>query len=187
MSVREKGFTLIELMITLVVLGILLLVAVPNFGSFVAQSRVDSVKNKLVSSIALARSEAIKRGSAVAVCRKRADPAQDCDGTDTAGSKNWSNGWLVFLDEDNNQTPAAAEIIKVYGEIDAASTIQYSRGDVIIFDSLGLLNTASAGDELFAIGDTGDANTGAGISLRPTGRIRMCADWTASTSTCADN
>ena len=174
-------------MITLVVLGILLLVAVPNFGSFVAQSRIDSVKNKLVSSVALARSEAIKRGAAVAVCSKNADPAQTCVSTTTAGSRNWSNGWLVFLDEDNNQTPAAAEIIKVYGEIDASSTIQYSRGDVIIFDGLGLLNTASAGDELFAIGDTGDVNVGAGVSLRPTGRIRMCADWTASTSTCADN
>ena len=186
MSVKEKGFTLIELMITLAVLAILLLVAVPNFGSFVAQSRLDSVKNKLVSSVALARSEAIKRGVAVAICRKNADPAQTCNGTAVTGSKDWSNGWMVFLDEDDNQTPTAAEIIKVYGEIDDSSTIQFSLGDVIIFDNLGLLDTASTGEEEFALGDSGDSTIGAGLSVRPTGRIRMCADWTVSTATCGD-
>ena len=186
MSVKEKGFTLIELMITLVVLAILLLVAVPNFGSFVAQSRLDSVKNKLISSVALARSEAIKRGVAVAICRKNADPAQTCNGNAVTGSKDWSNGWIVFLDEDDNQTAAAAEILKIFGEIDAASTIQYSLGDVIVFDSLGLLDTASTIDEEFALGDTGDSAIGAGLSIRPTGRIRMCADWTVSAATCND-
>lgn len=186
MSEREKGFTLIELMVSLVVVGILLLVAVPNFGNFVAQSRVDSVKNKLVSSIALARSEAIKRGVAVAVCRKNPDPALTCVGTAVVGSKDWSDGWLVFLDEDDNQTAAANEIIKVYADIDDTSTIQYSLGDVIVFDGFGLLNTISSNEEEFAIGDTGDSTIGAGLSIRPTGRIRACVNWTVSAATCGD-
>lgn len=186
MSVKEKGFTLIELIVTLLVLAILFLVALPNLSGFVAQSRLDSVKNKLISSIALARSEAIKRGVPIAICRKDADPAQTCNGNAVTGSKDWSNGWMIFLDEDNNQTAASAEILKVYGEIDDASTIQFSLGDVIVFDNLGLLDTASTGDEEFAIGDSGDSTIGAGLSIRPTGRIRMCLDWTVSAATCGD-
>jgi len=186
MSVREKGFTLIELMITLVVLGILLLVAVPNFGSFVAQSRVDAVKSKLVSSIALARSEAIKRGAQVVICRRSAG-SNTCAGTNVAGAADWSNGWLVYLDENADLAIDVNGLIRVYADVDNASTITYTRGDVVVYGDLGLLVTASVGDETFVIGDAGDASAGAGLSLRPTGRIRMCADWTASTSTCADN
>ena len=112
MSVREKGFTLIELMITLVVLGILLLVAVPNFGSFVAQSRVDAVKEKLISSIGLARSEAIKRGAQVVICRRNAG-ANTCAGTATSGASNWSNGWLVYLDQNADLAIDANGLIRV--------------------------------------------------------------------------
>ena len=187
MSVREKGFTLIELMVALAVLAILLLVAVPNFSIFMSEARVDSAKNKLISAVGFARSEAIKRGVAVAICRKQADPNNTCSGTSmAAGNADWSNGWVVFLDEDDDQTLDANELLRLYADIDTQSSIQFTRGDVVVFDGLGLLNTAATGDETFAVSDSVDSSVGAGLSVRPTGRIRMCSDWLVGTSTCND-
>uniref|UniRef100_UPI003566B080 GspH/FimT family pseudopilin n=1 Tax=Pontibacterium sp. TaxID=2036026 RepID=UPI003566B080 len=66
-KVKGRGFTLVELMITLAILAILMTVAVPNFGLFVQTGRMDTIQNRLVASLAQARSEAIRRGGDVTV------------------------------------------------------------------------------------------------------------------------
>lgn len=187
MSVKVKGFTLIELLVAMAVLVILLVVAVPNFGDFLSSARVDSVKNKLISAIGYARSEAITRGSPVAICRKQASPNDICAGTSmAAGNADWSDGWLVFLDEDNDQTLDANELLRIYADIDTQSGISFTRGDVMVYTGLGLLNTGSTGDEVFIITDSVDSSVGASLSVRLTGRVRQCSDWVVSTSTCND-
>lgn len=188
MSYRGKGFTLIELLVAVALVAILLTIAVPNFGSFISQSRVDSVKDKLVSSVAEARSEAIRSGSRVVICRKNSG-ADTCNGSSTsAGNADWSEGWVIFSDDDGDVVVDVGElVIKVHADIPEQSSIQYTRGDAIIFDGTGLLTTSSSSDEVFSISDSADSSVGAGISIRPTGRIRMCAEWVVSTSTCSDS
>jgi len=66
-KVKDRGFTLVELMITLAILAILMTVAVPNFGLFVQTGRMDTIQIRLVASFAQARSEAIRRGEDVTV------------------------------------------------------------------------------------------------------------------------
>lgn len=187
MLLRDKGFTLIELMMTIALLGILLFIAVPNFSGFVASSRLVAAKEMLISTISLARSEAIKRGEVIKVCRRQS--LNDlCDGDNVgAVDADWSNGWLVFSDTDNDNQVDAGELIKIYTDIADSTTITFSRQDRFEYSGLGLLNTASANDEAFTITDNGDADDGAVILLRPTGRVRMCQEWEASTATCADN
>lgn len=58
---RVKGFTLLELLITLVVAGILASIAVPSFSGFLARQQLRSDVNEVVSMLSFARSEAIKR------------------------------------------------------------------------------------------------------------------------------
>jgi type IV fimbrial biogenesis protein FimT len=64
---RYRGFTLLELMVTLAVLAILITVGIPAFGDMVQNNRVTAQTNELVSALNTARSEAVKRGRNVQV------------------------------------------------------------------------------------------------------------------------
>lgn len=70
LSVRRRaGFTLIEIMVTVAVLAIVLAIAVPAFGTLIRSNRLTSNANELVAALQLARSEAVRQNSSVAVCR----------------------------------------------------------------------------------------------------------------------
>ena len=83
------GFTLIELMVTLTVLGILTLLAAPSFNEAILGNKLAGFSNTFVASAQLARSEAIKRNNAVTLCRS-------ADGLTCAASGTWQQGWIVM-------------------------------------------------------------------------------------------
>jgi len=85
-SKKQRGFTLIELLVTLSIAVVLLTVAVPSFQSFLLQSRLTGHTNDLVLALALAKSEAVKRGINVSVCASS-------DSTTCTGG--WGDGWIV--------------------------------------------------------------------------------------------
>jgi len=87
---RQTGFSMTELLITLVVAAVLLGVAAPSMQAASQNARISALHNSLTGSLQLARSEAIKRTSFVTVCARGNDDAS-C-GTD------WKNGWIVFVD-----------------------------------------------------------------------------------------
>lgn len=76
----QRGFTLIELIITMAVLAVVVGVAFPSFQSMLAEQRVKAASEGLAMSILYARSEAIKRRAAVDVSQL---------------DSSWSNGWEV--------------------------------------------------------------------------------------------
>ena len=92
---RHSGFTLIELLVALSVLAILLALAAPNLQALARNNRLTGLTNDLVSTLNLARSEAVKRGGRITVC-KSANPGAAAPICST--SANWRDGWLVFLD-----------------------------------------------------------------------------------------
>ncbi len=65
---KKRGFTLVELMITLAVSAIIVTVAVPSFASFIRSQRASTQANDLLVSLTFARSEALKRGVPISVC-----------------------------------------------------------------------------------------------------------------------
>jgi len=111
---RGKGLTLIELLVTIIVLSILLAVAMPNFSSLIDDQRLKNAASDLYAALVYARSEAIKRNHFVAICAKNTASDGCLNATD------WAKGWIVFLDSDGDGAPnAASDIIKKQDEIAA--------------------------------------------------------------------
>ena len=91
---KRLGFTIIELMITIAVIGIGLAIGVPAMNQFVLDNRLVSQINTLNSSLALARSEAVKQNETTVVC------VSSDSATCTAGP-DWNEGWIVFVDRND--------------------------------------------------------------------------------------
>jgi type IV fimbrial biogenesis protein FimT len=94
---KHTGFTLIELMITLAIIGILLTVGVPSLKTFMQSNQLIASTNELISAFHVARSEAIKLNTRVSIC-------ESSDGATCAETGSWKNGWIVFVDG-NGATP----------------------------------------------------------------------------------
>lgn len=100
MTRKDAGFTLIELMTTLVVGAVILTLALPSFGDTLRRQHVGSSMHLISADMAMARNTAITRGILIAMCPD--DGSRHCrdDG-------DWSGGWLVFVDTDGNHQPDA--------------------------------------------------------------------------------
>jgi len=91
----QKGVTLVELLITLVVTAILTAIAVPSLRSYIQETRIATLSNDFVAIVHDTRSEAATRGAPVVICATQ-------DGFRCSGS--WDDGWMSYLDLNNNGT-----------------------------------------------------------------------------------
>jgi type IV fimbrial biogenesis protein FimT len=104
------GFSLLELMMTLTVAAILFGVGIPSFVDMVRNNRVAANVNELSTAFAIARSEAIRRGANVTVCRST-------DGANCGA--NWGDGWIIFVDNAASDTgpPVLGAVLQVWGQM----------------------------------------------------------------------
>ena len=147
---RIKGFTLVELMVTLAILVILLAIGVPQLRVFLDKQKVAADAESLESSIKLARSEAIKRSGQVSIC-PIATAGVTPPTCNTAAQANWSNGWLVFIDYTNSAgftggdyDPSTDTILRQEQAIRSGSITSSAPNAVISYRATGI-STASAG------------------------------------------
>lgn len=106
----SQGFTLLELMTAIAIMGILLSIGVPTFTNMIRGSQIAAESNDLLAALNLARSEALKRGVRVSVCALAEDLESCSDEPD------WSRGWILF-DDDAGVLP---------GTLDASDTLLQS-------------------------------------------------------------
>lgn len=104
---NTRGFTLVELMVTTSIAVVMLAIAAPSLRDFVQRSQLSSAANELSLALMYARSEAIKRGWPVTVC-KSANPTASSPACDNTA--NWQTGWVVFVNH-NGATDAATSAV----------------------------------------------------------------------------
>lgn len=113
-----RGFTLIELMMTILVLATILLLAVPGYRSFVNSNRLTAQANELVSDFSMARSEAGARSRQVQACIAASSTSCATTGSD------WAAGRIVWVDTNGNGSlDAPGEIIKYVPPLDGGVTL----------------------------------------------------------------
>ncbi|QCP50914.1 prepilin-type N-terminal cleavage/methylation domain-containing protein [Trinickia violacea] len=120
-----KGFTLVELLVVAVLVALFAVMAMPSFIAWRMRDQVDARARVLVSSLTYARSEAIRRGVRVTLCR--IDAARRCLAARTPcddGALDWSCGWAVMAD-----ARVAPSILRMQSRM-AAVAIQGSAAEI---------------------------------------------------------
>jgi len=170
-----RGFSLIELMITLAVIVVLLTMGVPTFSTVVKNSRMATATNELITALNLARSEAIKRGLRVSVCKS-------ADGATCAAVNGWDQGWIVFTDDNENAAynSGSETLLRVFSGLSPALTLT-GNGQVANYISYIANGQSQLVSGAFQAGtlslcDDRSGNVGRDLVLSSTGRVRLVTD-----------
>ncbi len=172
---KSTGFTLIEMIVTIAIVGIFASIALPNFSQLIRNNRIPTTTNEFISTLVLARSEALKRSRDVSVCSSN-------DQTTCNGGTDFSDGWIVYADCDGNNALTAGnvdcnddgaadvgeiEIIKVHDGFD--QMFINNAADNITFQ----LSGRTAGPTTFNVGhDSDTSDIKKKVIINRVGRIR---------------
>jgi type IV fimbrial biogenesis protein FimT len=114
---HSRGFTLIELMAAILVLGILLGFAIPNFREMTRNNRIAASQNELLTALALARNEALHQSHTITVCAS-------ADGASCSAATDWKTGWFVFTDEGTaGKVDGTDTILQQWGGLDGETQL----------------------------------------------------------------
>lgn len=152
----QSGFTLIELMITLVVAGILVTIGVPSYLTVSQNARASELASGLTSAVALARAEAIRRGEPVSVCPS--DDASTCSGS-------WTDGWIAIV-------PSDGEVLSIWGPPSGGVLTQTPDADTAL--DFGALGELISSDTLLVTSSSNCTGTRArSLAITAIGRVSV--------------
>jgi type IV fimbrial biogenesis protein FimT len=117
MKIKQQGFTLIELVVTVAMAAIILAMGVPSFQETIRNNQLTSNANEFIAALNLTRSEAVKRGVRVVLCKSS-------DQANCTGAGGYDQGWVVFVDADNDATiDAPGDIVRVFEGLKTGLTL----------------------------------------------------------------
>lgn len=160
LPLKTRGFTLVELLITIAIAAILLSAGVPAFTDFIRNNRLQSAAAGIVADFAAARTEAARTYLTVSVCPSSAGTA--CDGAD------WTAGRIVYADADGDGNPQATEIIRWSSALDVGlSATEGGFGTLVAFRPTGAATAAGTID----LCDSRSGAYGRRVDVNAAGRI----------------
>lgn len=166
----NSGLTLLELIVTLTVVGILLTIAVPNLNALLQGQATATTADSLALSLAYARQEAVTRCRRVALC-----PSVDGENCVT-GSGRWEEGWIVFIDEDEDFIRnSEEELLRVGNPGSAGTTLRTSANfrDGLAYLPLGnSRGRTGLATGTFRVCDSRGAENGISLVIARGGRVR---------------
>jgi type IV fimbrial biogenesis protein FimT len=145
----QRGFTLWEVVITMVMVAILMALAIPSYRYVTNKNRIAAEVNGLLGDMQFARAEAIKEGQWITVC------VANGAGTGCAGAatSTWQNGWLIFIDVNGN------------GQFNAGDTILRQQAAFTSTDTF--VSTPATGYVMFnREGFAAGGTTAAGVEIK---------------------
>jgi type IV fimbrial biogenesis protein FimT len=167
---HQAGMTILELLITLAILGIVSFMAVPSFIDTLDRMNSSSAARSLAATFTLARSEAVKAGLDVSICGSQ-------NGADCAAN-GWNGGWIVFIDANADADGAAGSIdagdriLRVYEPLGGMVVTVAPATNIVRYDSKGYGKNASLLTFTMCPLD-GDASNARQIELGLSGRARF--------------
>lgn len=164
---RNPGFTLIELMVTLGVSALVLSIGLPGFQGLVRDNRLVMQYNQFVSELNMTRSEAVKRGIRVTMCKRNAA------GTNCNNAGKWEDGWMIFTDPNNSGAVDPGEaILRVHEPLSGDNTLRTSE-DLMTYNGQGL---ALAFNNTFRLCDIRGSRFAKAVVVSRNGRPRRAVD-----------
>jgi len=170
---QSKGFTLLDLLITLTVAAILLSLSVPSFTTAIQNNRMTTQVNELNTALSFARSEAVKRNNTVTLC-------QSSNGTSCTG--NWKDGWIVFVDSDADGQVDGEEILNVHDALPGNIDVDFS-DDRVIYTGAGLVTDGA--NSTFTVCDSRGTESAKALLIGPTGRPSLVTAADDETLSCS--
>jgi type IV fimbrial biogenesis protein FimT len=138
---RALGFTLVELLTVITIVGIVMSIGVPSYRSITTSSRLSSEINGLLGDMQYARSAALREGRPVTACIST-------DGESCTGGAGWHGGWIIFTDANGNATVDAGDtVLRIQKPLSGGDTLQEGTGlDALTYNRAGFaLNLPNAG------------------------------------------
>ncbi len=161
---HHSGFTLVELLTTVAIFTTLLSLAIPEFRSMAERNQIATAHNAFLSTIHFTRSEAIKRGNNVIIC-KWDNIQATCD-----SARSWQSGWAVFDDKNgNNSKDTNEDIIHIHKAL--PSNIQMHYNHIKLKYNAKGLSLGYSGTITFC--SDGEHTTKQGMTLSLVGRVRI--------------
>lgn len=163
---KIKAFTLIEMLMAMVLIAILAAIAYPSYRGVMQNIRVSAISNDFMTTLSYARSEALKRNQPITICAAANSNFNSC-----GSNSNWANGWIVFVDTDNNGVIANnSDRLKTHDALTSGSLIISSLPN-IIYNRSGFLGSNAGAFTITVPGCSG--NSAKLITLSITGRASV--------------